>query len=67
MDRPHMQKTSQFHHKSGHEMDTTWKQKEGQTERNLEEICGEGNEVSRMDMGTGTALVPGQAALALLG
>ena len=48
-------------------MDTTWKKKKRQAQRDLEKIGGEGDERSGMDLGPTATLGSRQTALAFVG
>ena len=67
MDRTCVQNGPKRYPKDGHEMDTTWDKKTRPTKRDMEKICGEGDETTGMVLGPSATLGNRQAALAFVG
>ena len=67
MDWPRVQNAPNLHPQGCIEMDTNWKEEEGQTQGDLETLRGEGDERKRLVMGTSSALVPKQTGMEVSG
>ena len=68
MDWPRVQNAPNLYPQGCIEMNTNWKDwEEGQTQRDLETLRGEGDERKRLVMGTSSTLVPKQTGMEVSG
>lgn len=56
MDWTSVQNGPKHRPKGSHEMDTTWEEKKRLTQRDMEKICGKGDERTGMDLGPSASI-----------